>query len=291
MTLASAGEMVSGAAAAGDGILAFNAITLEYGEAIVAGAERAGRPVILAVSHNVIRFHGSLHPLAAACRRLAEGANVAVGLHLDHIEDIGLVRMAADVGFSSVMFDASRLDDDANRRATAEAATIAHAEGLWIESELGEVGGKDGLHTPGARTEPAEAAAFVAATGIDALAVAVGTSHAMTQRTASVDLELIARLRGTAGVPLVLHGSSGVSDRGIADAVRAGMVKVNIGTRLSLAWVAAMRQHLDGADPRPALREARTAMMDVTREALEAVVAVDGSLRSTDRPVGGLALG
>jgi len=280
MTLAPAGEMVSRAAAAGAGVLAFNAITLEYGEAIVAGAERAGRPVILAVSHNVIRFHGSVYPLAAACRRLAEGANVEVGLHLDHIEDLDLVRIAADTGFGSVMFDASRLDDDANRRATAEATAIAHAAGLWIESELGEVGGKDGLHTPGARTEPAEAAAFVAATGIDALAVAVGTSHAMMEQTASLDLELIARLRGAAGVPLVLHGSSGVSDRGIADAVRAGMVKINIGTRLSLAWVAAMRQHLDGADPRPALREARTAMTEVTRGVLEVVAAVDGPRRS-----------
>ncbi|MHB1928078.1 MAG: class II fructose-bisphosphate aldolase [Acidimicrobiales bacterium] len=271
MTVVSAGGLVADAARREIGVLAFNAVTLEHAEAILLGAERARQPVILAVSHNAIRFHGAVGPLAGACARLAESASTPVGLHLDHLEDLELVRAASGEGFSSVMFDASRLDDDGNRRATAEAAAIGHAAGLWVESELGEIGGKDGLHSPAARTDPDEAAAFVERTGIDALAVAVGTSHAMVDRVADVDIELIGRLRRAVPVPLVMHGSSGVGDEAIDAAVGAGMVKVNIGTRLNVAWTEAVRARLAGGagpDPRPALRDAREAMAQVTASLL-----------------------
>jgi fructose-bisphosphate aldolase class II len=256
--LVSAGGLVRAAAAAGKGVAAFNAVTIEHAEAIVLGATDAATPVILALSHNAIRYHGALAPMAAACRELAAAAAVDIGLDL--------VGEAAGAGFGSVMFDASRLDDTANRRRTAEAVAIAHAAGVWLESELGEVGGKDGLHAPTARTDPAEADAFVGATGVDALAVAVGTSHAMTGRTAALDTVLVGRLRRRVAVPLVLHGSSGLTDAAIGDAVDAGIVKVNVGTQLNLAWRQAVRAGLAGdagADPRPALRHARTAMADV----------------------------
>lgn len=276
MTIVAAGELVRKAAACRSGVLALNVITLEHAEAIVEAAGRADQPVILAVSHNAIRFHGGLGPLAAACRQLATDASVPVGLHLDHIEDLDLVRAAADAGFSSVMFDASRLDDEANLAATASASALAHAAGLWIESEIGEVGGKDGLHSPTARTDPDDAVAFVQRSGVDALAVAVGTSHAMVRRDAQVDLDLIGRLRSALAVPLVLHGSSGLTDEGILAAIRAGMVKVNVGTRLNVAWTGAVRRCLgstDGVDPRPALRLARAAMADAAFEMLQHVAA------------------
>src|SRR3954451_16024794 len=174
--------------------------------------------------------HGRLAPVAAAASAVAQVADVAVSLHLDHVESTELLHQAADTEISSVMFDASRLPYEANVAATRAAAEWAHDRGLHLEAELGEVGGKDGAHAPGVRTDPDEAAAYVAATGVDALAVAVGSSHAMTTQTARLDVELIARLRAAVPVPLVLHGSSGVPDTELRAAVAAGIAKVNVGT-------------------------------------------------------------
>jgi len=267
------GEIVAQARSAGTGAGAFNVITVEHAEAIVTGAEQAGRPVILQISENAVRFHhGRLAPIAAAARAIAEAAGVPVGLHLDHVESDELFDQAAANGFGSIMYDASKLTYAANVDATAAAVRRGHAQGLWIESELGEVGGKDGAHAPGVRTDPAEAAAYVAATGVDALAVAVGSSHAMNSRTARLDQELITRLRAAVPVPLVLHGSSGVPDDELVAAVRGGMVKVNIGTALNKAFTGAVRESLDGdaalVDPRKYLASARTAMATTVADAL-----------------------
>ena len=113
-------------------------------------------------------------------------------LHLDHVVSESLVDEALELGFTSVMFDGSALGDEENLARTYAVVQRCHAAGVSVEAELGEVGGKDGVHAPGARTDPAAAARFVADSGVDALAVAVGSSHAMTDRTAELDLELIA---------------------------------------------------------------------------------------------------
>ncbi len=160
------------------------------------------------------------------------------------------------------MFDASVLPYDENVRQTAEVVARAHAAGARVEAELGEVGGKDGVHAPGARTNPDEAVAFVEATGVDALAVAVGTSHAMRTRDAVLDYGLLRELRAAVPVPLVLHGSSGVSDDGLREAVRAGISKVNIATHLNGVFTAIVRERLaatDSSDPRKYLAPARAA--------------------------------
>jgi fructose-bisphosphate aldolase class II len=247
------------------GICAFNVITLEHAEAIVAGAEAAGLPVILQISENAVKFHGGrVGPIAAATAAVARQSTVDCSLHLDHVESKALLHEAPQHGFSSVMFDASTLDYADNVVATKAAAQFAHGQGLWLESELGEVGGKDGAHAPGARTDPREAAEYVAATGVDALAVAVGSSHAMTSRDAALDHELIAALRETVPVPLVLHGSSGVGDDELRRAVRGGLVKVNVGTALNLAFTGRVREALSAneklVDPRQYLAPAREAM-------------------------------
>ncbi|GLV99410.1 ketose-bisphosphate aldolase [Streptomyces lavendulae] len=266
MTLAPAGDLVAGAAAAGGAVAAFNIITLEHVEAVVEGAERAGLPVILQLSENAVKFRGgALLPIARAAAACAEAAGVPVGLHLDHVKSPDLLRRAVDAGFGSVMYDAAHLPYAENLEATRSAADWAHANGLWIEAELGEVGGKDGAapldpHAPGARTDPDEARRFVADSGVDALAVAIGSSHAMTSRTAALDHALLARLAKTVDVPLVLHGSSGLPDAELAAAVAGGIRKVNIGTALNVAMTGAIRAHLTPADPRPYLTAARTAM-------------------------------
>ncbi len=266
-------EIVATAAAKRRGVGAFNVITVEHAEAIVAGAEQAGLPVILQISENAVKFHhGRLAPIAAAARAVAATSTVDVGLHLDHVEQVGLLEEALGNGFSSVMFDASTVEYLDNVRATASAAAFCHRHGLWLEGELGAVGGKRGAHAPGVRTDPREARDYVAATGVDALAVAVGSAHAMTTRSAQLDHELIAALRAALPCPLVLHGSSGVPDEDLVAAVRAGMVKINIGTALNIAYTGAIREYLDAdpteVDPRRYLTRARRSMSAAVATAL-----------------------
>jgi fructose-bisphosphate aldolase class II len=241
-------EIIGPARAAGQGVCAFNVIGIEHAEAIVTGAEAAGLPVVLQISENCAAYHGALEPIARACLAVAGSATVPVAVHLDHAASAELVYVAAGLGLGSVMYDASRLPYQENVRATADVARWCHDRGVWVEAELGEIGGKDGVHSPLARTDPDEAAGFVAATRVDALAVAAGSSHAMLTRDAVLDLGLIARIGHVVSVPLVLHGSSGVSDRDLAAAVRAGITKINIATQLNKVFTAAVRDFLS-ADP------------------------------------------
>ncbi|MGC9376807.1 class II fructose-bisphosphate aldolase [Streptomyces sp. MH13] len=281
MPLASTGDLIGRAAAAHTAVAAFNVITLEHVEAVVTGAESVHTPVVLQVSENAVKYrYGRLLPLARAAVTAAEGAAVPVALHLDHVRSDGLLRQAADAGFSSVMYDASRLPYAENLAATRAAADWARAQGLWIEAELGEVGGKDGAppldaHAPGARTDPVEARAFVADSGVDALAVAVGSSHAMTTRTATLDHDLIKELSGVLDVPLVLHGSSGVPDGELAAAVAGGITKVNVGTALNLAMTGAIREflaaHPEAVDSRGYLTAGREAMARAVATIIQAV--------------------
>lgn len=247
-------------------VAAFNVITLEHAEGIVAGAARAGAPVILQLSQNAIRYHGSPTAIAAGMRAIAAEADGPVSLHLDHITDLDLLHRAPGLGFDSVMYDGATLPFEENLTTTRDATEWAHSHDLWIEAELGEVGGKDGAHAPGVRTDPQDAKSFATDTGVDALAVAVGSSHAMLERTAALDLDLIAQLREAVPVPLVLHGSSGVSDDQISAAARGGMRKINIGTALNIAFTSAVRGKLEQdaalVDPRKYVIAGRDAIAD-----------------------------
>lgn len=220
-------------------LAAFNVIQIEHAEAYATAAETTGLPVVMQISENAVKYHGSLRPILLATLAIGEVCAEPVVVHLDHATDRDLVSEAVRLGVTSVMFDGSTLPDDENRAATREVVEECHAAGISVEAELGEVGGKDGVHAPGVRTDPDDAVKFVADTGVDALAVAVGSSHAMTERTAVLDNELITRLAEAVPVPLVLHGSSGVDDAGLVAAVEAGMGKVNIATHLNQVFTRA----------------------------------------------------
>jgi len=278
MTIAATGDLVADAARRGTAVAALNVITLEHAEAIASAAESVGIPVIMQVSENAVRFHGGrLRPIAAAAAQVAENAGVPIAVHLDHVTDDELAEQAAAAGFSSLMYDAGALAYDENVRRTRRATQAAHETGLWVEAELGYVGGKPdaprSAHEPGVRTDPDEAARYVESTGVDALAVAVGSSHAMTTQTARLDAGLIARLRDRVPVPLVLHGSSGVPDDELRTAVGAGIAKVNVGTALNVAMTGAVRRVLDAdpnlVDPRRYLAPGREAMTAAVKHLLE----------------------
>ena len=264
MTLIPTSTLLDEARAAGRGIGAFNVVHLETAEALAGAAEDAGLPVILQLSENCVRYHGGLDPIALATLAVAEASSARVAVHLDHAEDPDLALRAIDCGFGSVMYDGAKLDFAENVATTRLVVERAEAAGVLVEAELGEIGGKDGAHAPGVRTDPDEAARFVAETGVGALAVAVGSSHAMTERVAAIDLELVARLARAVPVPLVLHGSSGVPDDTIVRGIRSGLTKVNVSTHLNQAFTGAVREHLArhpaAVDSRPYVAAGRAAV-------------------------------
>jgi fructose-bisphosphate aldolase class II len=249
MSRTNAGKLVLAAKSSGTAVGAFNVILLEHAEALVAGAEHAKFPVILQISENCVSYHKALKPISVATIAIAESASVPVSVHLDHAESEDLVKEALDLGYDSVMFDGSKLTYADNVAASARMASLCKSYGATLEVEIGEVGGKDGVHAPGVRTNPLEAKAFTEATGADLVAVAVGSSHAMTTRDATLDFDLIAEIAKTVGVPLVLHGSSGVSDPDLQKAVKAGMSKINIATHLNNVFTHEIREAL-GANPK-----------------------------------------
>jgi fructose-bisphosphate aldolase, class II len=278
MTIATTGELVAAAMAQGRAVAAVNVITLEHAEAIAAAAEAAGGSLVMQLSENAVRYHGGrLTPIALATHAVARSAAVPIGLHLDHVTDDALVEEALGSVFSSIMYDAGALPYGQNLARTERVAARVHAAGMWLEAELGYVGGKAGAaqsaHAEGVRTDPNEAEQFVAATGVDALAVAVGSSHAMTDQTARLDGALIAALRARLTVPLVLHGSSGVPADELRSAVAGGIAKVNVGTALNVAMTGAVRAVLAAdpplVDPRRYLTPARDAMQHAVQELLE----------------------
>lgn len=291
MSLASTAALMTSAAAQQGAVLAFNVIGIEHAQGIAAGAEHAGVPVLMQVSENTVRFHGSLSPLVSACAHIARQSSIDIAVHLDHLQNPDLITEAistADaLGVTSIMVDAAHLPYRDNVARTRLYVRQAHDVGLWAEAELGEIGGKDGAHTPGARTDPTEAAAFSADTEIDGLAVAVGSSHAMTTRDASLDIALIGEIAARVDVPLVLHGSSGVPDDQLGRAVDAGIRKINVGTALNIAYTAAVRRVLAAetttVDPRPHLAAGRDAIAAAVSDLCSSIQPTAAALRRDPR--------
>jgi fructose-bisphosphate aldolase, class II len=259
VTLVNTGELIDGQRF----VLAANVILLEHAEAYVAAAEQLQAGLVLQLSENTVTYHGGLAPIGTAMIELARASAQGIAVHLDHATDRNLVRQAAALGFNSVMFDGSKLDYNENVRATRDLRAELGPE-VWFEAELGEIGGKDGVHKPGVRTKPHEAVEFVNETKVDGLAVAVGSSHAMLTKSSELDFELIRQLAAAVPVPLVLHGSSGVSHADLKRAIEAGIKKLNIATELNQVFNQALSQNLTlgPGDPRKFLVPARAALTD-----------------------------
>ncbi|MEY3336947.1 MAG: hypothetical protein RL771_919 [Actinomycetota bacterium] len=247
---------------------AFNVILIEHAEALVEAAEIANKSIVLQISENCVKYHGALKPIALATKAIIESSNVPLSLHLDHAEEEILIKEALDLGFDSIMYDGSKLPYWENVEMSKKIVKLCRSYNATIEVELGEVGGKDGVHAPGARTNPIEAKKFVEETGVDLLAVAVGTSHGQVTRKTDLDYSLIKELANTVPTPLVLHGSSGVSDENLKKAVQAGMRKVNIATHLNHVFTDEIRAFFSSnpevVDPRKYIDKARSVVAEET---------------------------
>jgi fructose-bisphosphate aldolase class II len=254
---------------------AFNVIQVEHAEAIIGAAEQTGSDVILQLSQNAVAYHGALEPIGLAILSLAKSSSSRVAVHLDHAEDEALIKKALELGFNSIMFDGSKYDYSTNVAKTVQMVELAHSHGAWLEAELGEIGGKDGVHAATARTIPSEARAFVESTAVDSLAVAIGSSHAMTNQSARIDFELVADLAAAVNIPLVMHGSSGVALPDIRKSVSLGIRKVNISTELNKKMTEAIKEFLTShpsiVDPREYLGAGRKAIQLAVKQYLEAL--------------------
>lgn len=237
----------------------FNTVNLEMAKGVLAAAEELRAPVIIGTAE-VLLPSASLEDLASILRPLAEKASVPVVLHFDHGLREDTTKRAIELGFSSVMYDCSTLDFDGNLRAAADMAAYAHAHGCSMEAELGHVGTGDVLVPADTYTVPEDAVRFCEATGCDALAIAVGTSHGAYKFKPKLDFERISTICGMVPQPLVLHGGSGLSDEDFREAIRRGISKVNIFTDLNCAAAKAAhdayREGIGLTDVMPRITEA-----------------------------------
>jgi fructose-bisphosphate aldolase class II len=221
------------------GVGLFNTVNLEMARAIIGAAEEEKSPVIIGLAEVHIPY-GDLDMMAPIMVKFAKEAKVPVAIHFDHGMTFDLILKAMHLGFTSVMFDGSTLPYEENIRQTREIVKIAHALGVSVEAELGHVGGAEGGGSDGheARyTEVWQAADFVDKTGIDALAVAIGTAHGEYTTKPKLDINRLNEIHRKVDVPLVLHGGSGLSDHDFRSCIQNGISKVNIFTDMSAAAV------------------------------------------------------
>lgn len=246
MALVSLRKVLALADQGGYAVGAINIVNLETAVAVVGAAEDLETPVILQLFRRLVD-NGAAPPLVALARRLAEDARVPVCIHLDHGQTLDQVRQATQLGFTSAMLDASALDFDGNVQLTREAVAITRAAGLSSEAELGMVPmAKDGRDAaPDELTDPGAARAFVEATGVDALAVAIGNAHGFHARRPTLDFDRAAAVAAAIPVPIVLHGGSDLTDDDYRRVIGCGVRKINVATEFQATYLELLKQRLN----------------------------------------------
>jgi ketose-bisphosphate aldolase len=230
-------------------IPAFDAFDAHSAEGILTAFEAAGSPGLIAV-YDKTMDDTNVDALVAYIRRRAADLQVPVSIILDHGRDLRQCRQAIDLGFDAVMFDGSSLPYEENLRQTAEIAAVARSAGVFMEAELGHVGDAASYpDDPEGLTDPQSAIGFVADTGVDLLAVAIGTAHGVYRTTPNLQLNLLRQLAAALTVPLVLHGGTGLSDAQFRSAIADGIAKINVSTDLYLSAANAIRAAHEAGEP------------------------------------------
>lgn len=268
-------EMLRRAKAEGYAVGAFNVENMEMAMAVVDVAEETGSPVILQTTPSTVKYAGP-ELYHANVRALAEKASVPVALHLDHGDSKERVISALTAGYSSVMIDYSAKPLEENIEMTKEIVALASGMGIPVESELGKVGGKedDTVADGCAYTDPQDALRFVKETGIDSLAVAIGTAHGVYSTTPVLDVNRLAEIEKAiagydAGFPLVLHGASGLSRESIRECIARGICKVNFATELRIAYTNGVREVLKDEKVYDPKKYGKAGMENVKKTVLE----------------------
>ena len=246
MPLVTSENMLKDAQKGGYAVGAFNAENMEMVKAIIKAAEELKAPVMIQTTPSTVKY-GTLDTYAAIVAAEAKKASVPVCLHLDHGNSFELAVQAIKAGYTSVMIDGSHEDFEGNIAVSKKVADVAKAVGIPVEAELGKVGGKeDDLEAEAdTNTDPQQAKEFVERTGVDSLAVAIGTAHGFYVGTPVLDKERLSEIQQVVDIPLVLHGASGLSDEDVSDCVKRGICKVNFATELRAAYTAAGRKLME----------------------------------------------
>ncbi|MDP5053551.1 MAG: class II fructose-bisphosphate aldolase [Congregibacter sp.] len=247
MPLVSCKDILDPARQQGVGVPGIDVIDPASTEGVINAAEAMGLPIILMVPETAFPMLDVKVFFKYLVER-AKSTSVPVAVHLDHGESIETLQMAIGCGFSSVMIDGSSLPLDENIALTRSVVAMAHAQGVSVEAEIGHVGGGEGSFEgtdvdEGLFTQPEDAQRFVEETGVDTLAVAFGTVHGMFNGTPKLDIERLERIRDRVGIPLVMHGGSGLSDEQFVSAIKGGITKINLFTELSMTAAAQAIEH------------------------------------------------
>lgn len=254
----------------------FNTTDTDMLQAVIEAAEESNSPVILGTAE-VLLPYGELKLIAPSVIAAAKRAKVPVVVHYDHGLTFDRCIEALKLGFSSIMFDGSAKPYEQNIAETREMVKIAHAFGATVEGEIGHVGEaakEDNLLTD-MYTTSEEAKAYLEATGVDALAVAIGSAHGVYKKKPMLNIERLKEISSAVKVPLVLHGGSGLSDDDFKNTIRNGIAKVNIFTDLCLAGERAMK---DGEEKKLGYLETRNLKVDYIKEAVKHKMALFGSV-------------
>jgi len=253
-------------------LLAANFYNLETLKGILEAAAGLQKPVILQASAGTIKFLG-LNILMATVRSATEFYGVRAWLHLDHGTDLGLIRQVLDAGFDSVMIDASDKPFEQNAEISAQVVEMAKPYDANVEAELGYVPKSGERQTGYAYTSPEQAEEFVRITGVNALAIAVGTAHGFYKKTPRISYKTIKLIRNRVDVPLVLHGASGLSARQLTKAIQAGISKINIATEIKNAFTGELKRQLNKQhiDPRKYLPGAINAVRLLIQKKLQII--------------------
>lgn len=270
--LVSMNEFLPKARANGFAVGQFNMNNLEFAQAIAQAAREEQSPFIYGVSEGALRYMGMEYTVAMA-EAAAEYAGVPIALHLDHGSSFDVAMKCIRAGFSSVMFDGSHYPFEENVRMTKEIVKAAHAMGVSVEGELGTIGGVeddlDVAEEDATLANPQEAIQFYEETGVDCLAIAVGTAHGMYSGEPNIRFDIIEEVTKAIPVPIILHGGSGVKDEAIKKSIQLGVGKINVNTENQVACTQAIRETLNQddkvIDPRKYLGPARDAMVEVVR--------------------------
>ncbi|AGB20158.1 class II fructose-1,6-bisphosphate aldolase [Thermoanaerobacterium thermosaccharolyticum] len=265
-------ELLKKANEEGYAVGAFNTSNLEITQAIVEAAEEMKSPAIIQVSEGGLKYAG-IETISAIVRTLASRASVPIALHLDHGTDFNNVMKCLRNGWTSVMMDASKLPLEKNIEVTKNVVKIAHGMGVSVEAEIGKIGGTEDNVTvderEAAMTDPDEAYKFAKETGVDYLAISIGTAHGPYKGEPKLDFDRLKKIKEMLKMPIVLHGASGVPEADIRKAVSLGVNKINIDTDLRQAFAARLRELLkedeEVYDPRKILGPCKEAMKEVVK--------------------------
>nr|WP_249292179.1 class II fructose-bisphosphate aldolase [Metabacillus flavus] len=265
-------EIVKDAFENGYAIGAFAVHNLEIMKAVINGAERLNSPVILQTTPDTVRYMG-LDYTVAAVKDLAEKAKIPVALHLDHGDTFQIAMQCLRAGYTSIMIDGSSLEFEENIRLVRKVAEASQAMGIPVEAELGSIARNEGNGEKTDRlsyTDPDLAGEFAKRTGIDFLAPSFGTVHGVYADEPDLDFELLEAIKDASGIPLVMHGASGVSDDDVRKAIQCGIAKINYSTELKLAFAAELRNYLHShptaSDPRKYFMTARESVEMLVKE-------------------------